>query len=180
MRVEAGSEDHQYEYRMMAADGRIVWFHMVRIVKDSHNETVKLRRDGGHHRTKASEQALRESEEQFQLPESPIAMNLGSRRRFRRLENPRDVGNGRASFRQHDDPEVYPSDDQAAGLKWSNVVRRRLLGAKATSTRAEKPSVEVFGDCSAMRGEPLYGLGIAVDITEHKRAEQTLRNCPLA
>ena len=191
MRVEAGSEDHQFEYRMVAADGRIVWFrHIVRVVKDSHNETVKLRGVMVDiTEQKASEQALRESEERFRMifQESPIAMSLVGR--DGRVQGVNQafcaiLGMDARVFSNMTTARFIHPDDRAARLE----MIRQLFAGEIPSYRAQKRYinargetiwVEVFGrllrDAS---GNPLYGLVIAVDITEHKRAEKTLQELP--
>jgi len=188
MRVEAGSEDHQFEYRMMAADGRIVWFrHIVRIVKDSQSETIKLRGVMVDiTEQKASEQALRESEERFRMifQKSPVAMNLvGPDGRVKAVNQAFCVmlGMDAHELSKMTTPEFIHPDDRAArfemiGQLFAGEIPSYKAQKRYINARGETIWVEVFGTLvQSASGEPLYGLGIAVDITEHKRAEQTLQ-----
>jgi PAS domain S-box-containing protein len=187
-RVGAEDEDHQFEYRMIAIDGRIVWLrHIVRIVKDSHGQTSKLRGvmvDITEQR--AAQQALRDSEERFRkiFQESPIAMNLVGRDSRVKAVNQAFctmLGMEEWELTKMTTPEFIHPDDRAQrgemiGHLFDGTIPSYKAQKRYIKATGEIIWVEVFGtlirDAS---GDPLYGLGIAVDITGHKRAEQTLR-----
>jgi PAS domain S-box-containing protein len=187
-RVEAGGEDHQFEYRMTAANGRIVWLrHIVRIVKGTHGQAAKLRGvmvDITEQR--AAEQAVRESEERFRkiFQDGPLAMILlgpdfrikaGNRAFCRMLGmDERDLGNMTT-------PEfIHPDDREVSAARI-----RELFAGKIASYRGQKRYIDAAGETIWVdgfgslvydsSGTPAYALVIAVDVTEHKRAEQTLQ-----
>jgi len=187
-RVEAGAEDHQFEYRMIAASGQILWFrHIVRMVKDSHGRAVKLRGvmvDITEQR--AAEQALRDSEERLRkvFYEGPVAMSIvGPDFRVKAVNQAfcTMLGMEEHDFKKMTTAEFIHPDDRAeradmilqlfAGTIPSYRAQKRYINA-----RGETIWADVFGtlvrDAS---GNPLYVLGIAVDITAHKRAERTLQ-----
>jgi PAS domain S-box-containing protein len=184
-RVEAGAEDHQFEYRMIAASGQILWFrHIVRMVKDSHGRAVKLRGvmvDITEQR--AAEQALRDSEERLRkvFYEGPVAMSIvGPDFRVKAVNQAfcTMLGMEEHDFKKMTTAEFIHPDDRAeradmilqlfAGTIPSYRAQKRYINA-----RGETIWADVFGtlvrDAS---GNPLYVLGIAVDITAHKRAER--------
>jgi PAS domain S-box-containing protein len=186
--VEAQGEDHQFEYRMIAADGKILWFrHIVRVVKDSYGQASKLRGvmvDITEQREAA--QALRESEERFRkiFHEGPIAMSLVGRDFHVKAVNQAFctmLGMDEDKFKKITTAEFIHPDDRAAGV---DMIAQLFAGTSPShrdqkryiTARGETIWVDVFGtllrDAS---GNPAYVLGIAVDITAHKRAEQTLQ-----
>jgi PAS domain S-box-containing protein len=148
-RVEAGGEDHEFIYRMIAADGRIVWLRqIVRIVKDSRGSTSKLRGvmvDITEQCT--AEQALRESEERFRkvFQENPVAMVLLGRDFRVKAVNQAFcalLGMEEREFANMTTPEFIHPDDRAATVK----LMHRLFAGKIPSYKAQKRYVNSRGE----------------------------------
>jgi len=185
---EAGGEDHQIEYRMIAANGQTVWLRqVVRTVKDASGKLSKLRGvmlDITEQRVAA--QALRESEEQFRtlFEDGPIPMILAGPNLQIKAVNQAYcamLGMEEQELLQLTTPEFIHPDDRPgclalvqqlfAGEIPSYKVQKRYLNAKG-----EILWVDVFGTLLRdSHGKPRFGLGIVVDITEHCRAENSLR-----
>ncbi|HEV8340893.1 MAG TPA: PAS domain-containing protein [Candidatus Binatia bacterium] len=136
----AKGEDHEFDYRMVAADGRVVWLHdIVRVAK---NEEGRPRQLYGLMvditERKRSEEALRYSEQRFQivaratndavwdwnLLTDEVWWNEGVRKLFGYLEN--EVGPGATWWYEN-----IHSEDRESGLRhsapyqpWSNLLVR--------------------------------------------------------
>jgi PAS domain S-box-containing protein len=169
-RVEAGGEDHEFKYRMIAADGRIVWLRqIVRIVKDSQGCTSKLRGVMVDITEQCvAEQVLRESEERFRkvFQENPVAMVLWGRDFRVKAVNQAFcalLGMKERKFAKMTTPEFIHPDDRAAKIN----VMHQLFAGKIPSYKSQKRYVNSRGEIIWVEsfgtlvrdssGNPLYG-----------------------
>ena len=187
-RVVREGQDHQLEYRMIAANGRIVWLRqIVRTVKDEQGSITKLRgvmvditdrRD--------AELALRESEERFRklFQDGPIGMIIvGMDLRILAvnqafcamlgMEEQQLIGTTASQFIHPDDRRKCADliDQLFSGRIANYKIQKRYVNA-----RGEIVWVDVFRTLLRDEGgNPRYSMGVAADVTEHKRNEEALR-----
>ena len=189
--AEALGEDHEFDYRAITADGRALWLRqVVRAVKNEAGKVYEWRgviidiTDRKH-----AEAVLQASEERFRkvFEEGPMAMAIVGTDLLIKQANHAlcaMLGYTRQELEQHSFSEFTHPDDVA---RCDEQLRSILFGHRP-NYRIEKRYVrktgeqiwaDVFGTTVRdAAGNPLYGVGIAIDITERKLAEQTLRDLP--
>ncbi|HXG66040.1 MAG TPA: PAS domain S-box protein [Blastocatellia bacterium] len=188
LRATAEKQPHQFDYRMIAADGRTVWLRDLVTLTVENDEPVKLRgimMDITER--KRAEEALRRSEQRFQLAVAAARMgtwevDLSSRH----VEWSDEYG---ALFGRR--REEFPADE-AAFMECvhpddRDLVRRNFGRAIAGDIPYECEFRVIWPDGSvhwhlamgrALRdaqGQPVRMLGVGMNITERKRAEEALR-----
>jgi PAS domain S-box-containing protein len=182
----ARMEDRQLEYRMIAADGRVVWFRDILTVNVARDNSVLLRgvkMDITEH--KQAEDALRRSEDHLQLVIDTIPANAWSA-----------LPDGSVDFvNQRLLKDLGLSFQDLLGWSWMNTIHPEDVTGFVNKWRAALASGEPMeiearvrrasGDYRwfLVRNVPLrddagdiirwYGTGI--DITERRRAEEQIR-----
>jgi PAS domain S-box-containing protein len=187
MEATTKGEDHQFDYRALAADGHIVWLRdIVRVVKDGAGRPLRLR--GVMVDVTEREQRecmLRESEERFRkvFEEGPLGMSIVSLdHRFVR------VNETLCSLLGY-------STEELAALTFSEITHPEDIGKEVELTQQvfageipnfsfEKRLIMKTGEIlwvnlaatviRSPEGVPMYGLGMIQDITERKRAAEEL------
>jgi two-component system sensor histidine kinase/response regulator len=187
MHATASGENHQFDYRALAADGRIVWLRdRVRVVKNDAGKAVSLRGvmvdiTAGFR----SDQLLRESEERFRriFEDGPFGITiLGLDSRFQRANEAfcRMLGYSADELIGRTYLEITHPDDMEKEIE----LTRQVFGGLIPNFKTEKRLVKKNGEVvwvnlaatviSAADGSPLYGLGTIEDITERQRAHEAL------
>jgi PAS domain S-box-containing protein len=188
----AEHRDHEIEYRMIAADGRIVWLRdLVTVVVEGDRVTRLRGVMFDVTERKRAEEALLKSERQFHalFEEAAVGMALVN-----------DAGHLFESNRTLQVLLGY-SAEELRGIPFAqlthpdDVERDWRLFTEVISGEREKYDIEkryygkdgrmVWGHLTVSlvrdeRGEPLFGIGVVEDITERKRAEEALRQTQAA
>ena len=186
-RCTDGGEDHEFDYRAIAADGQIIWLHdVVHLVKDENGTPTKLRgvmfdiTD-----RKSSEEALRESEEQRERTEAiALLMTVHVGLDGNWLKVPitfcKYLGYSQDELIGRHCSEATHPDDRAEGARQNE----RLFAGEIESFEREKRHVRKDGrivwsyvNCSLVtdrNGEPLFFRSYIRDINENKAAEEAL------
>jgi PAS domain S-box-containing protein len=177
------NRDHQFDYRMIAADGSVVWLQDRVTVHSVDGQAVTLRgvmvdiTD-----RKRAEAALRESEERFRtLADSAPMMvwSTGADRRCdffnrRRLEftgqslDPRRVDGWADGLHPDDRPTVLARYEAALGARAPFQMDYRLRRADGEYRWLSAHAVPRFDAAGAFAGY----IGTGVDVTERRRAEE--------
>jgi PAS domain S-box-containing protein len=183
-------ENHQVEYRAIAADGRIVWLRdIVRLAKNSQNEASLLRGvTTDITERKAAEAAARDGQEQFrQLAENiPKVFWMGDAKAARLVYVSPAYEEiwGQSCQSLYDDPRaflnaVHPDDRAERARILEEQLEKHLF--LSTEFRIIKPDGQVrwirdrnFPVWDAA-GEICRIAGVSEDITEQKQAELVLR-----
>jgi PAS domain S-box-containing protein len=178
--------DHQFEYRMIAASGRVIWLrHIVRTVKDSQGRMTKLRGvmvDITEQREAI--QALRENEERFRaaFQDSPIAMSLlgcdfrvkAVNHAFCKLVGREDHEILQLTSSGFIHPDDLPKSSELVEQLFSGAIPNYKLQKRYVNATGEIIWVDYFAALVRDSGNTRSVLGIAIDITEQKRAEEAL------
>jgi PAS domain S-box-containing protein len=176
---------HDFEYRMLAADGRTIWVRDIVSVSVEHDQSVRLR--GiivDITKRKLAEKALQESEERFalfmqHLPNAAVFIkDVEGRYVYANPVTERAMRTQAGGWRGRTDDDLYPpaaaqqfkaSDCQALStLKTVEAVETLCHGDEIQHWLVSK--FPIPGNTSP---SPLLG-GIAIDITTIKRAEEAL------
>jgi two-component system sensor histidine kinase/response regulator len=187
MHATANGENHQFDYRALAADGRIVWLRdRVRVVKNDAGKPVWLRgvmvdiTDS--HR---SDQLLRESEERFRriFEDGPFGITiLGLDSRFQKANDTfcNMLGYRADELLGRTYLEITHPDDMEKEIE----LTKQVFGGVIPNFNTEKRLVKKNGEVvwvnlaatviTAADGSPLYGLGMIEDITARKQAHEAL------
>ncbi len=190
LRASAGSQDHQIEYRAVAADGRLLWLKdVVRLGKNLQNKACLLRGvTVDITERKAAEEAAREGQEQFrQLVENIRHVFWIGDARSERLVYVSPAYEeiwGQSCQSLYDDPRaflkaIHPDDRAERSRILEEQLQKHLF--LSTEFRIIKPDGEVrwirdrnFPVLDAA-GEICRIAGVSEDITEQKQAEIILR-----
>jgi PAS domain S-box-containing protein len=176
-RARRERRNHDFEYRMLAADGRTVWLRDIVNVVVEGDEPTRLRgvmvdvTD-----RKRAEEALRESEELYRLltenaNDLITLVDVEGRRVYFSPSYSRLLG--RVPPATLDFENVHPEDLEIIRRAWGEV----LAGATRSITVRYRHAdgswrwLDGWGALVRYRGKPHY-LGIYRDITESKRAEE--------
>ncbi|MFQ5571646.1 MAG: PAS domain S-box protein [Rhodothermales bacterium] len=178
-------QTHEFEYRMIAADGRVVWLRDIVnvIVEDGRaKESVGVMIDITER--KQAEEALRESEERFSkaFHGSPSAITLTSIKDNRLIE----VNEGFERMFGYTRAEAIGRSSLDLNLWLDPEDRTRLISAlrdegkvremevRYRTKSGEEGIAEVTADVIDVGGEPCI-LAVGHNITARKRAEEVLR-----
>jgi len=166
---------HDFEYRMIAADGRTVWLRDIVSVVVEGGEAVKLRGvmvDITDH--KQTEQALRESEELYRLlteysNDLVTLLDSGGRHVYASPSFKRTLGQvPNMTFER-----VHPEDLPTTRRAWAEVLagEQRLITFRYRDPNNSWRWLEGWGGLVQYQGKP-HVLGVSRDITERKLAEE--------
>ncbi|HZV06747.1 MAG TPA: PAS domain S-box protein [Gemmataceae bacterium] len=180
MKATREKRPHEMEYRMIAADGRVVWLRDIVSVTVEGGVATKLRGIMVDiTERKRAEEALRESEELFRFlaeknPDPIMLLDEEGRPvyvspAFRRLL---DRDPTIALFE-----DVHPDDLEEAQRAWREVWAKGESFATFRLSHADGSwrIFEAWGSLVQYKGKP-HALGVSRDITERKRAEEALRH----
>jgi PAS domain S-box-containing protein len=188
----AEQRDHEVEYRMIAADGRIVWLRdLVTVVVEGDRVTRLRGVMVDVTERKRAEEALRKSERQFRalFDEAAVGIALAnaaghlfeSNRTLQLLLGYSAEELCNMPFAQLTHPDDVERDwhlfsEVISGERENYHIEKRYYG---------KDGRLVWGHLTVSlvrdeRGEPLFGIGVVEDITERKRAEEALRETQAA
>jgi PAS domain S-box-containing protein len=183
VRCTAAKEDHQFEYRILAADGRIVWLrNIVNVVLDQAGEPTLLRgvmlditRQKQAEDARARLAAIVESSEDAiaskDLDGILTSWNRGAERLFgytaaEAIAQP--VTMLIPDERADEEPGILARIRRGERIEHYETVRRRKDGTLVDISLTVSPIVDA-------QGRIVGASKIARDITEQKRAEQALR-----
>jgi PAS domain S-box-containing protein len=188
----AENRDHAFEYRMIAADGRIVWLRDLATVVVEGDRATRLR--GVMFditERKRAEEALRKSERQFHalFDEAAIGMALvnaaghpfESNRTLQLL-----LGYSAEELRDMPFTQItHPDDVQLDWHLFTELIRGQRDEYHIEKRYYGKDGRLVWGNLTVSlvrdeRGDPRFGIGVVEDITERKRAEEALRHTQAA
>jgi two-component system sensor histidine kinase/response regulator len=183
----ANGENHQFDYRALAADGRIVWLRdRVSVVKNDAGKPMWLRGVMVDiTESYRSDQLLRESEERFRriFEDGPFGITiLGLDSRFQRANETfcNMLGYSADELLGRTYLEITHPDDMEKEIE----LTKQVFGGVIPNFKTEKRLVKKNGEVvwvnlaatviTAPDGSALYGLGMIEDITERKRAHEAL------
>lgn len=181
-------EDHQFEYRMMAADGRTVWMRDIVSLVMEKNEVVKLR--GlmiDITKSKQSEVVLRESEERFRravlLSPFPIMLHAEDGAVIQTSDSWCEI----TGYDREELKTIQDWTERAYGERKLPVVEEieslyGMTGSKAEGVYTictKEGGTRIWDFHSASLGQLSDGrrlaISMAMDVTERKTAEEALR-----
>lgn len=183
----AKHEDHEFKYRMIAADGRVVWLHDIVSVKVEADDSVRLRGIMiDITERKLADEASVESEARFRatFEKSGTGMALVDMGHRARQCNPallemlgftseemasRPFGSFAHAEDQHLDVALY--DELVAGTRDKYEIEKRFVTKSGTVIWGHL-IVTLIKDSD---GIPRYAIDMLQDITERKQAELELR-----
>jgi two-component system cell cycle sensor histidine kinase/response regulator CckA len=169
---------HDFEHRMLAADGRTVWLRNIVTVVVEGGEAARLRgimvdvTD-----RKRTEEALRESEELYRLltehsNDLIYLVGLDGQIVYASPSVGRLLGRvPRSKFEV-----VHPEDIEAGQVYWERILRggKGLLTIRVADAKGTWHWLEAWSSLIPYHGQP-HVLSVCRDITERKRAEADLR-----
>jgi PAS domain S-box-containing protein len=183
LRATREKRSHDFEYRMIAADGQTIWLHDNVSVVEEAGEIVKLQGimvDVSARRE--AEQRQRESEELSRLfaentNDTITLLDLDGRRLYdnpsvSRLRNRPFDATVHLAFER-----IHPDDAALVRRTWEKVVAGEQVGPITYRAEAADGSwrwLEGFGKLVQHHGKP-HVLGVNRDITDRKRAEEMHR-----
>jgi PAS domain S-box-containing protein len=191
MRTVSAGEPYRQDYRVIASDGRVVWFH---------DDAVLLRDDRGEPLfwqgvmldityQKEAEQRLRAAEERYRALVEHVpavvyaeALDAGAGELYLSPQVTQVFGYSAEEWRaaphfwtDHIHPDDLPGTqevNQAANLSGEPYVcEYRFMAADGSYRWVHDEAVRVRGDDS----EPLFWQGVLLDITQQREAEEALR-----
>ncbi len=184
--VKAAKEkrDHEFEYRMVAADGRIVWLHDYVTVAIENNHVVKLRGIMVDITArKQAEEALHENEERYRqllesvpdgiyrtTPEGKFLMANSALAHMLGYESVEEL------LKVDIPTEIYFSpEERSRAQEWLRKKRQRPNIFRLKKKNGSEIWVEDNGHIQYdSQGNLLYYEGAVRDITERKQAEEAL------
>ena len=178
--------DYQFDYRMIASDGSIVWLHdVVHVVRDEDGPRLLCGFMIDITERKAAEEALRISEKRYQTLARVVPVGI-----FRTdvegnclyvnerwcditgLTNLEAIGQGWVAA-------IHPDDRPTVLEKWQLAIeQRRPFKGEYRFNHPEKGTTWVLGQAIAetnRRGHTVGFVGTVTDITERRRAEEESR-----
>lgn len=186
-KATAARQPHEFEFRMLAADGRVVWLReIVQVLGENGQATELIGVMIDVTERRRAEEALRTSEHQFRTLFESTMLGMGiADQDFRFLKVNRAfcqlLGYSESELVGRTFLEVTHPDD--VGL--SRVLAERTFRGEIPSYQIEKRYIRKDGSVVQARlsvsvvrddrGQPLYFQGIVEDITERSRIEEELR-----
>jgi PAS domain S-box-containing protein len=192
VRATAEQRDHEVEYRMIAADGRIVWLRdLVTVVVEGDRVTRLRGVMVDVTERKRAEEALLKSERQFHALFDEAAVGIALVNRAGHLfESNRTLqvllGYGAEELRDVPFAQLtHPDDVERDWQLFTEVISGQRENYHIEKRYNGKDGRLVWGHLTVSlvrdeRGEPLFGIGVVEDITERKRAEESLRQTQAA
>ncbi|MDQ2773430.1 MAG: PAS domain S-box protein [Acidobacteriota bacterium] len=178
--AQSGS-DHELEYRMIAADGRVVWLRdVVTVRREPDGQTCLSGIMLDVTESKRVEAALRESEERFRFifERSPAGMLIRNLPGFIVQANQAFcdfIGRSENELKKLTIPELVPVEDR------QGVLDRMAVGGTIDDVRryVRADGEILWGRTTAfllqLEGSPAYWIAVIQDVTAQKRAEEVLR-----
>lgn len=184
----ARGEDHEFDYRAVAADGRIVWIHdVVHVVRDRHGAAVKLRGlmlDIS--KRKEAEQAVDASNSRLAaiMRASPVGifrLDADGHVTFANEQAALITGLPRAPVTIDDWMRgIHPNEHDDVVRIWAEAQREgRAVEGEFRYRRPDKQNVWVLAQCQPEyddAGRHVGFVGTITDITEQKTTERDLRD----
>lgn len=184
VRASERLENHEFDYRLIAADGRVVWLRDYVTVDSKEGKPVRLRGVMVDiTERKVAEDSLRESEERYRLmfDSNPLPMWVYSIETLRFLAvNDAAIfhyGYSREEFLSMTIKDIRPPEDVPALLQNVSQVKRGIDAADFWRHRKKNGDiidVEITSHELLFAGESAK-LVMAVDVTERKQAESSIR-----
>jgi PAS domain S-box-containing protein len=172
--------NHDFEYRMIAADGRAIWLRDIVSVVVEEGEATKLRGIMVDVTAqKLAEQKQREGEEIYRLfaentHDTITLFDLEGRRVYATPSLRRLLGRAPAATIDLAVEHIHPEDREMIRRAWEEVSagkERSQLTFRCQAADASWRWLEGFGTLVQYQGKP-HVLGIYRDITDRKRAEE--------
>jgi PAS domain S-box-containing protein len=169
---------HDFEYRMLAADGRAVWLRNIVTVVVQGGESTQLRGIMvDRPERKRTEDALREGEELYRL----LAENSNDLIYLVGLDGAivyasPSVGRLLGRVPRSNFEVVHPEDVEAAQAYWERILggRKGLLTVRVADADGAWHWLEAWSSLIPYHGRP-HVLSVCRDVTERKRAEDALQ-----